>query len=230
MPSAFQDLLDGCRDVLVLPRCQPRTLLDHGDTRAEPAVHLRELKGDVAASDDHQMFRHRVEFEDADVGHVVDFGQSRHIGSHRTATDVEEDLVGLQHTPVDADRVRILKAGVAADERAPVHAFQPRLDTTAVAEHDLVFPRLHLGHVDADFTCADAVFGSTPGRVCRMRASHQRLGRDTAVVDAGAADQLAFDHRDLLARLRQPACKRRPGLAGADDDRVEFLCHRAPFR
>ena len=42
---------------------------------AEPAVHLRELQGDVAAADDHQMLWHRVEFEDADVGHVVDVGR-----------------------------------------------------------------------------------------------------------------------------------------------------------
>ena len=45
------------------------------------------------------------------------------------------------------------------------------------------------------------------------------------VVDAGAADQLALDHRDGLPGGGQPAGQRWPGLAGTDDDRVEMLCH-----
>ena len=226
----LQDLLDRRGDVLVLPGGQPGALLDDRDPGPEPAVHLGELQRDVAATDDHEMLWHGVEFEHPDIGHVVDLRQPRHIGSHRAATDIEEDLVGLQHAPVDADRVCILEAGVAADERAPVHARQPRLDPIAVAVHDLVFARLHLGHVDADFACADTVFGAAPGRVRGVRAGHQRLGRDAAVVHTGAADQFAFDHGDRLARLRQPTGKRRPGLAGADDDRVELLCHRTRIR
>ena len=45
----------------------------------EAAVHLRELQGDVATADDHQMLWHRVEFEDAHIRHVVDVGESGHI-------------------------------------------------------------------------------------------------------------------------------------------------------
>ena len=75
----FEDVLDRGGDVLVLPGGQPRTLLDDGDLGAEPAVHLGELQRDVAAADDHQMLWHDVEFEDPDVGQVVDVGEARHV-------------------------------------------------------------------------------------------------------------------------------------------------------
>ena len=91
----LEDLLDGGRDVLVLAGCQPRALLDDGDLGAEAPVHLGELERDVAAADDDEMFRQRVEVEDADVGQVVDVGQTRHVGHDGTAADVEEDLVRL---------------------------------------------------------------------------------------------------------------------------------------
>ena len=48
----LQDLFDGGRDILVLAGGEPRPLLDDRHVSAEPAVHLRELECDVAASDD----------------------------------------------------------------------------------------------------------------------------------------------------------------------------------
>ena len=73
---------------------------------------------------------------------------------------------------------------------------------------------------------ADPVFGAAPRQVSGVRAGHQRLGRDASGVDAGAADQFALDHRDALPGCRQSTRQRRPGLPGANDDRVEMLCHR----
>ena len=55
-------------------------------------------------------------------------------------------------------------------------------------------------------------------------AGDQCLGRNAAVVHAGATDEFAFDHRDCLTGGGQPARQRRTRLAGADDDRIEFLC------
>ena len=113
---------------------------------------------------------------------------------------------------VDPDGVRTLEAGVAADQRAAVHALEPGLDAVAVVEHDLVLARLDLCHVDGDVAGADAVLGAASGDVCGVRAGHQRLGRNAAVVDAGSADELALDHRDGLARLRSagPPAAARP--------------------
>ena len=51
-------------------RDQARALLDDGDLGAEAAVHLRELEPDVAAADDHQVARQRVEREHRRVGEV----------------------------------------------------------------------------------------------------------------------------------------------------------------
>ncbi len=86
------------------------------------------------------MFWHRIEFEDRDVGQEVDTGESRDVGHHRTATDVEEDPVGAQDGLAvlqavlqgDPQRVRILETGVAAKDCAAVHAVQPALHTRAV--------------------------------------------------------------------------------------------------
>ena len=67
----------------------------------------------------------------------------------------------------------------------------------------------------------DAELGAAPRDVRGVGARDQRLGRHAAGVDAGAAEQLALDQRDRHAGGGQPAGERRPGLAGADDDRVE---------
>src|ERR1700682_3329961 len=114
---------------------------------------------------------------------------------------------------------------MAADERTALHPLQPRLHAVPVVEHDLVLAGLHLRHVDRDFACGDAVFGSPTGKVGGMRAGHQRLGRDTAGVDASPADQFALDHRHGVSGFCQPARHGRAALACADDDRVELLCH-----
>ena len=129
---------------------QPRALLDHGHPGAEAAVHLGELQRDVAAADDDEMLWQRVEFEDADVGQVVDVGQSRDVRHHRAAADVEEDPVGLQQLVADPHGVRILEAGVAANQTVqPSMPSSQRLDALAVVEHDAVLARLDLRHVDA---------------------------------------------------------------------------------
>jgi hypothetical protein len=185
---AFQDLLDSGGDVLVFAGGQPRAPLDHGDAGAESAVHLRELQCDVAAADDHEMVWHGAEFENPHVRHVVDIRQPRHFRRHRPGAHVEEEAVGLQHLPIDAEHVRGFEPRMAADERASLHAVQPRLDAMPVVEHDFVLARLHLRHVHADIAGADAVFGAAPGQMRRVRAGHQCLGRDAAGVHAGAAD------------------------------------------
>ncbi len=65
-----------------------------------------------------------------------------------------------------------------------------------------------------------------PREVGGIGAGDQGLGRRAAGVDAGAADELALDQRDLLPGGGEAAGHRRPGLAGADHDGVEAAVHR----
>ena len=171
-----------------------------------------------------------VEVQDADVGEVVDVGQAGDVGHHGAATDVEEDPVGLEHLVVDPDGVRSLEPGVPADQRAALHAVEPGLDAVPIVEHDGVLARLDLCDVDRDLAGADTVLGAASGHVCGVRAGDQRLGRNAAVVDARAADELALDHCDGLPCGGQPAGEWRARLAGADDDGVEFACHGRQVR
>ncbi len=176
------------------------------------------------------MFWHGVEFENADVRHVVDFGQPRHVRRHRTPADVEEDLVGLELPPIDVNRMRTFEPGMAADVGTALRVLQERLEPPAVVPGDLVLARFDFGHVDGDVARADAVVGTATGQVRGMRACHKGFGGDAAVVHAGAARQLAFDDRHSLTGCGQPQRQRRAGLACADDDRVELLCHERRFR
>src|SRR4029077_4411570 len=112
------------------------------------------------------------------------------------AAHVEEDPVRLEQLVVDPNQVRTLEAGVAADEGASLHSLKPALDSFAVVEHDLVLAGLDLCHVDGDGASTNPVVGGPSGHVGGMGAGHQSLGGNAAVVDAGPADELAFDHRD----------------------------------
>ena len=73
----------------------------------------------------------------------------------------------------------------------------------------------------------DAEIGGAPGHVGGVGAGHQRLGRHAAGVDAGAAEQLALDERDLHPRAVSRPASGGAGLAGADDDGVEAMFHGA---
>src|ERR1700720_4530578 len=59
-----------------------------------------------------------------------------------------------------------------------------------------------------------------------ISAGDERLSRNTAGVDAGPAEQVALDQHHRHAGAGEPASKRRAGLPGADDDRVELPAHR----
>src|SRR5437773_1408778 len=56
----LQNLLHCGGDVLILAAYDPRRHLDHGDTTAEAAIHLREFQADVAAADDDQVLGQEI--------------------------------------------------------------------------------------------------------------------------------------------------------------------------
>ena len=173
------------------------------------------------------MLRQSVEFEDRHVSQKVDVCQPWNVGHHRTAADIEKNALGVQDLIPDPQRVRIGELGMTTNDGAVVHAVKPVFDTFAVAQHDGVFAGLDLRHVHADRSGVDPVFGTAARKMRGLCTGHQCLGRDASGVDAGAADQLALHHGNGVTGRGQPACQRGPGLAGAHDDRVEALCHRA---
>jgi hypothetical protein len=84
-----------------------------------------------------------------------------------------------------------------------------------------VLARFHFFHVDADRAAnGHSVFIGATCEMRRIGARDQRLGWSAAGIDAGAAENLAFDDGDLPTRGYQPPCQSRSGLSGADDDRV----------
>ena len=60
----------------------------------------------------------------------------------------------------------------------------------------------------------------------RVRAGDHRFRWNAAGVDARSAEEMPLDDGDRHAGIRQSLRKRRPRLAGADDDRVVILVHR----
>jgi hypothetical protein len=198
--------------------------LEHGHA-CRSAGTLRELQADVAAADDQQMLRQGVD------GHHRGVVQHRHLGDtlprgqDRPGADIEEDLRRLQRLAVHLDRMRPGEARLAPEEAQVLRPGDPLVEAVDRLLDDGILARLHRLHVDADRPDLDAVVGGAPGDVGGAGARHQGLGRDAAIVDAGAAKVLALDQHRLHAGFGEADGERRCGLAAADDDRVVRRAH-----
>ena len=105
---------------------------------------------------------------------------------------------------------------------------EQELDAAGEALDDLVLARLDLVHVDADGGLAEgqAPFLPVLRDFERVGVLEQRLGRDAAPVEAGAAEhRRALDDRRLQSELR--GADRGDVAAGArsDDDDVVLVSH-----
>ena len=214
------------RDRLVLAGDDARPGFDHGDPAAEAAVHLRELKADIAAADDQKVLGQKVHFHHARVGQVVDFGQAWDVGRDGAAAGVDEDFAGFEHLVADPHRAPAFEAGMSVDQSEIGRAAQPVGKAASGFAYHLVLARLHPGHVHPDRAVQQhTVVGRMARHMRGARAGDQGFGRDAANVHAGAADVLALDDRGFPAGLGQAYRQRRAGLAGTDDDGVGFLVH-----
>ena len=118
------------------------------------------------------------------------------------------------------------EAGVTEDQRAAVHALQPGLVADATMFGDFAGPGVDARHVDADVAGDHhAIVGGATGQVGGVGAGDEGFGRGAPGVDAGAADQVAFDDGDGEAGVGEAPGHRGSGLAGADDDGVEMSGH-----
>src|SRR5262249_34552613 len=132
-----------------------------------------------------------------------------------------------QPPAIDVHHARALEASVAFDHGNVRGPAEPAFDAVRGLRYNFVLARLHSWHVDPDSSIHD---DAVHGRIARYprcaSARDQRLGRNAADVDAGAAEALALDDRGLAARSGQADGQCGPGLATADHDRVEVLGHR----
>jgi hypothetical protein len=217
-------LLERGRDVRVLTCDQPVALLDDRDPAAEPTVDLGELEPDIAAADDDQM---RWQGLECQQGRVVQVRHVPHPGEIRgrgAPADIDEDLGRFNHLAMHRHPVRAGEAAMPLEHRDARRGLHPSLDAVAgVADHGIPScPHPRQVHVDGTAD-GEAELGAPLGHVDRARAGHHRLGWHAAGVDAGAAEAMAFEHRGAASRLSQPGRQRRPGLTGADDNRVESV-------
>ena len=217
----LENVADRGGNILVLAADQARAALDDGHFAAEAPIHLREFETDIAAADDDQMLRQEIDVHHGAVGEIgygVDAGD---IGDGRPAPGIDEDAISAERGVADDHGVRIGKAGMAAIDRATGHALQPGFDARAGFAADSVHAGLDQFHVDARLAGdGDAVFGGAEGKVRRIGAGDQGLGRDATGIDAGASERAALDDGHCLSGIGQPAGKRWAGLPGTDDDGV----------
>ena len=96
------------------------------------------------------------------------------------------------------------------------------VDALDVAVDAFVLELHHRGEVERRLTDLDAHLGEhVPGFLEQLGSMQQRLRRDAADVEAGAAEGLALlDHRHLHAELRRADGADIAAGAGADDDEV----------
>ena len=159
---------------------------------------------------------------------MVERADPRHVRHDRAAADIDEDARRGQHALADPHDIGAFEARMAVDDgqpsmpRSQFSIFVRALPETVSARALTRFMSILIG-----LSISDAILGAASRKMRRIGAGDQRLGRHAAGVDAGSAEQMALDQRDLHAGGSQPSSQRGPGLPGPDDDGVESSFHDA---
>ncbi len=196
----LEGLFELGRHGLVFDRHQPRQQLDNRDLAAEPAEDGRELDADRAAPQDDDRLRNVLQpdrFVTRDDPFAVDGDPG---DAPRLRAGRDDDLArrgeDLRLAVGDFDPALARQAAAALDPIDLV-LLEEKLDPAGQALDDLVFPRLHLTHVDADCGLTDGQPPVLPvlGDLERVGVFEERLGRDAAPVETSAAERrCALDH------------------------------------
>ena len=143
--------------------------------------------------------------------------------------DVDEYPVGLENLFLDPYGARPLEARMTLVHGHVVKGLEPLLDALARTAHDGVLARLDLRHVDRHVAADDdAELAGAPRDVGGAGARHQRLRRNAADVDAGAAEPVSLRHGYLHAGAGQGRRETGARLTGSDHDGVVRLHVLAP--
>ena len=144
------------------------------------------------------MVRQKIDRHHRRIGQIRDLVDAGHRRHHCSPADIEENALGCEPLAAYLDLARREKPGMPAVKGDVRCVLEGRGQPVARPCHDRILARLDLPHIDADFAGdRDPVIGRTPRQLCGIGARHQRLCRRAAGIDAGAADEIALDDRDL---------------------------------
>ncbi len=220
--------LEGLGGRLVLDRDEPGERLDDGDLGAEAGPHAGELAADDAAAEHDHRRGHAVEAQGVLGGEhplAVDLEAGQGLG---VGAGGEHDVAARVGRVADGDGARSGEPALALD-----HGDAARLDQPGEALEepgdDPVLVGVDAGHVDAVEGGVDAELRGLAGRVGDLGGVQQRLGRDAADVEAGAAEIALLDQSHRQPELRRPECAGVSARARPEDEYVEVaLRHLMP--
>jgi hypothetical protein len=221
-----QDLLHLAGDLGIKAGQDAVEELDDRDLRAEPPPHRAELQPDDAGADHEQPLRHLRQRQRAGGGDDrlfvdVDAGQRRHVGAGGNDHGLGLERLLLAVDEGDLDLARAGNAGRAVEVVHLVLAQQER-HPVDVALHALVLEGHHLAEVELRLDLDPHVAQAVARLLEKLGSVQQRLGRDAADVEAGAAvGGPLLDHGDLEAELAGADGADVAAGAGSDDDEVE---------
>ncbi len=212
-----------------------RQRLENGDLGAQALPHAAQLQADHAGADHRQTLGHFAEVERADVvddGGAVELGE-RQLDRIRAGGEDHVGALELDDAAVvllDLDHVACVQFTEAVIRGDLVRLEQHR-DAAGELLDDLVLAPHHRRDVDLGVLEADAVLAEQVAHVPELaRGIQQRLGRDAAHAQAGAAQrrlavlaQGRVDAGDLHAQLCGADCRVITGRTCTDDDDVEML-------
>ena len=227
----LQEALQPAPDLAVHGRGDLREHLDHGDLGAQPHPDRAELEADVAAADNAQPARDRVEREGlgrAQDGLAVEGEAGR---CDRRAARGQDDVLCFERFRLapGVDRTRFLPASLcrALDDddlvvfKELLHIVREVLDHLLLAGH-------HLGDIHADGTGRNPVARQLGlGQVEVLARVQERLARDAADVQAHPAEARPFfDTGRLQAELGRAHCGHIAPGAASNDHQVVAVGHR----
>ena len=210
---------------------------EDGDFRAQALPHAAQFQADDAGADHRQAVRHFGEVQAADVvddGLAVELGE-RQLDRIRAGRDDDVGALQLDDGTVmlgDLDhvaRLQFAKTIIGSD----LVGLEQHADAAGELLDDLVLAANHRLDVDLGILEADAVVAKDVAHVPELaRGIQQRLGRDAAHAQAGAAEgrlavlaQRRVDAGGLQAQLGRADGSVVTGRAGTDDDDVELFSH-----
>ena len=223
-PDLREELLAPPRErldqVAVRARQQAVGHLGDGDHAPERGVDLTELETDIAAADHEQPLRNIRQLErrggihDA-IGLEREAGHARRERAGRHDRVLEADLLGL--VALDAQLARALEHGAAADHLDALGLRDRREAARQPAHDSLGLPLAQRVERDVRLAELDADLAGARGVLDQRGDVQQRLGRDAALPEAGAAEPLAGVH-DYRLESQLGAAERRRIAAGAAAD------------
>ena len=213
--------------VLVFERDQVRQRLDDGDVGAERLPGAGELAADHAAAEDDRgggqlVERERVLGGDDPLAVDLEAGQRLH-----ERAGGQHDVLADDPLAVDLDRVRRDELAGALDVR-DLGGLDQALQALVEPVDDAVLVGVDARHVDAEQLGLDAELLRLAGLVGDLAGVQQRLRRDAAAVQAGAAELVLLDQRDRQVQLDGAQRGRVTAAAAAENYNVK-LAHEISY-